>query len=118
MVTAKEAFEARKLAAKYGVPGKVAALYRMAGYIIDVISTDEDAPIHFKASKRRESLAVKVYWRSGRVSPELVEGVAGRAKELNSKPVLVLYGSGPRITQDALNRAKELGVSIRRVRPS
>jgi len=116
MVTAREAFEAKKLASKYGVPGKVAARYRMAGYAIEMLSTDPDADAHFKAMRRRETLLVRVYWSSARVPVEILERLA-KASEEGFKRVLVLYGAGPRVTEDFLNKARELGVAVRRIRP-
>jgi hypothetical protein len=116
MVTAREAFEAKKLASKYGIPGKVAARYRMAGYTIEMLSADPDADAHFKAIKRREALLVRVYWSSTRVSEDVLKRLAEAAKE-GSKAVLVLYGAGPRITEDFLSKAKELGITVKRVRP-
>jgi len=115
MVTAREAFEAKKLASKYGVPGKVAALYRMAGYRVDMISSEPDAPVHFKASKRRDHLAVRVYWKPGKVPPEVVEELASTAGG-SHRPVLVLYGAGPRADEGLIEKARGLNVKIRRVR--
>ena len=117
MVTAEQAFEAKKLASRYGVPGKVAARYRMAGYEVEMLSNDPKAPLHFRAWKRRESLAVRVYWSSGKVPANVVEELASNA-EGKGRPVLVLYGAGPRVSEELLSKAKELGVSVRRVRPS
>jgi len=116
MVTAKEAFEAKKLASKYGVPGKVAARYRMAGYNIEMLSAEPDADAHFKAVKRRESLIVRVYWSSTKVPEDVLERLANVAGK-SLKAVLVLYGAGPRVTEEFLNKAKELGISVKRVRP-
>lgn len=117
MVTEKEAFDAKKLAAKYGVIGKVAGRYRMAGYLIDMIDTGEGAAINFLAYKRGEKLAVKVYTKSGHVEASLVEKLASNAKDRESRGVLVLYGSGPKITGELVEKARELGISIRRMRP-
>ncbi|BAN90716.1 hypothetical protein [Aeropyrum camini] len=114
MATAREAFEAKKLAARYGIVGKVAASYRMAGYEVDVMDGSAEAPAHFKAWRRGESLVVKVYQKSGRVPISVVEELASASGD--SKPVLVLYGSGPKLTSEVLEKARELGVSIRRFR--
>ncbi len=116
MTTAREAFEAKKLEQKYGVVGKVAARYRRAGYQVRVESTDEDSPLHFTAAKTGSKLAVKVYWKTGRVPVEALEAVAGEASKRGFKPILVLYGAGPKVSGEVLEKAKSLGVSIRRVR--
>ena len=116
MTTAREAFEAKKLAQKYGVIGKVAGRYREAGYKVDVLTTDEEVPYHFTAVKKGEKLAIKVYHKSGGVPVEVVEKLAEKAKEEDYKPILVLYGAGPKLSEPVLTKAGELGVSIRRVR--
>ncbi|MCE4600080.1 MAG: hypothetical protein F7C38_00740 [Desulfurococcales archaeon] len=116
MTTAREAFEAKKLAQKYGVVGKVAGRYREAGYRVDVVTVDEAAPYNFTAVKKGDKLAVKVYYKSGPVPVDIVEGLAGKAKEEGYKPILVLYGAGPKLSDQVRARAGELGVSIRRVR--
>ncbi|NOZ31102.1 MAG: hypothetical protein GXO68_04040 [Crenarchaeota archaeon] len=116
MTTAREAFEAKKLAQKYGVVGKVAGRYREAGYKVDVVTTDEEAGYNFTAYKKGEKLAVKVFHKSGQVPVEVVEKLASEAKEQEYKPILVLYGAGPKLSESVLSRAGELGVSIRRVR--
>ena len=116
MTTAREAFEAKKLAQKYGVVGKVAGRYVTAGYRVDVVTTSEEAPYHFTAVRKGEKLAVLVYYKSGKVPAEVVEGLAGKAKEEGFRPVLALYGAGPKISEEVLGKARELGVSVRRVR--
>lgn len=116
MTTAREAFEAKKLAQKYGVVGKVAGRYREAGYQVDVDTIDEDAPYNFTAYKKGEKLAVKVVYKSGPVEDSVVEKLAGDAGEKGYKPILVLYGAGPKVSESVLSKAKELGVSIKRVR--
>jgi len=114
LTTAREEFEARKLEAKYGVVGRVAAGYRRAGF--DVREVEEGDPGFFRAVKRKQSLTVAVTYRQGRIGPDLAEAVADKARERGDKPVLVLYGSGPKVTGELLEKARELGVSVRRVR--
>jgi predicted RecB family endonuclease len=116
MTTAKEAFEAKKLAQKYGVIGKVAGRYRESGYKVDVLTTDDEADYNFTAVKKGEKLAIKVYHKSGTVPVEVVEKLAGKSKEEGFKPILILYGAGPKLTEQVSAKAGELSVSIRRVR--
>ncbi len=116
MTTAREAFEAKKLAAKYGITGKVAGAYRTAGYQVNMVSADTQAPYNFIASKKGEHLAVKVYSKTGRVPVEVAEKLASAAAEKNARPILVLYGSGPKVTAELIDKAKQLGISVRRFR--
>ena len=113
MVTAREAFEAKKLAAKYGVVGKVAGRYRTAGYQVKVVSTEESAPYNFVATKKGEKILVKVYHKAGPVPADVVEALAQSGE---GKKVLVLYGAGPRITDQLLEKARGNNISLRRVR--
>ncbi len=117
MVTAKEAFEAKKLASKYGHVGKVAASYRTAGYeISESIDVSADAPYNFTASKKGEKLVVKVYEKTGTVPTDVLERLVSSAKEVEGKPVLVLYGAGPKVSSELREKAKSELVSIRRFR--
>lgn len=116
MTTAREAFEAKKLAEKYGVIGKVAGRYREAGYQVEVVAADEDSAYNFTAERRGERLAVKVAVKPGPVPVEVLEKLAGQAGEHGYKPMLVLYGSGPRLVKATATRAAELKVSVRRAR--
>jgi len=117
VTTAREEFEARKLEARYGVVGKVAARYRRAGYEVKVESAEASADVHFTAKRRGELLIAKVYWAAGRVPVEAAEAIARVANEKGGKPLLVLYGAGPKSHADLVSKAKELGVSLKRVRP-
>ena len=116
MTTSREAFEAKKLAQKYGIIGRVAGRYVTAGYDVDVVTTDSSAPYHFTAVKRGEKLAVRVYEKSGHVPVDIIDLLADKAKTEGYRPVLILYGAGPRITEEIISRARESGVTIRRVR--
>lgn len=116
MVTAREAFEAKKLAARYGVVGKVAALYRTAGYQVEVERAEPGADYNFVAWRRGEKLVVAVYSRAGQVPEEALDRLANAARERGGRPVLVLYGAGPKSTGALVGKARELGVSLRRVR--
>lgn len=113
MTTAREAFEAKMLARKYGVPGKAAGRYRMAGYRVEMTPGGK---ADFIARRRGEALAVKVYERSGEVPVAVLEELASYSAGAGLKPVLVLYGSGPRLSAEARDKARELGVSVKRVR--
>ncbi len=116
MTTAREAFEAKKLAQKYGVVGKVAGSYRTAGFEVIVKSVSEDAPFNFIARKKGEKFIVKVYSRTGRIPREALESIAKASEEEGGKPILVLYGAGPRIDSELLSLAKEKNILIRRFR--
>ncbi|MCE4613214.1 MAG: hypothetical protein F7C07_05215 [Desulfurococcales archaeon] len=116
MATEREVFEAKKLEAKYGVIGKAAARYRMAGYNIEVVDDKEEAAANFVATKKGEKLAVKVFYRSGKVPQDAVEKLIEYSGKASARPVLVLYGSGPKITGELLDLIRSNNVSLRRMR--
>ncbi len=116
MSLARIVFMQKKLSRKFGVVGKVAGRYLEAGYSIHVGFDTPEGRVDIVAKKEGQVLAIDVVDGSVRVGPDTVEAVARKARSINAKPVLVLYGSGPKLTEEAKSRAKELGVSIKRVR--
>ncbi len=109
-------FTKKKLAEKYGVEGRVAGLYVEAGYSVEMHHPVKGDRVSFVARKEGVVVAVDVVNGSVRVTGEVVSKIAEKAKVLGAKPVIVLYGSGPRLTEEAQNLAKELGVAVKRVR--
>ena len=108
----------KRLIKRYKELGVVAARYLEAGLSVRVNHKTRLGPVHIHAKGGGQSLAVEVYKDVRPASVEVVERVAEKAKLLRSKPVLVLYGENRRLTSEAFERAKELGVKIKRVRPS
>ncbi len=117
MVTPREAFEARLLASRYGPIGRVAGNYRMAGFQVKVIGTDEESPVNFLAWKKGgERFAVKVVVRSGEVKKEEVEALIKEAEKNGARPILFLYGRGPKMPRDLAEEARSKGLAVRRFR--
>ena len=116
MTTAREAFEAKLLASRYGPVGKGAANYRAAGYQVRIVDATAREPVSFIAWKKGERLAIRVIVASGPVKAEAVNGLKEAAEKESAKPILVLYGRGPKLTSEALEAARQAGVSLRRFR--
>ena len=116
MTLADIVFTARKLAEKYGVEGKVAGRYVEAGYSVRMRFKTSAGVLSFVAKKESTVLAVDVVSGAVKVSAEDVRRLAEKAKSINARPVLILYGAGPVLTDEAKSAAKELGVSVRRIR--
>ncbi len=116
MRLAKVEFLKKKLAKRYGIIGRVAGRYVEAGYSVEISHNTKSGVIDVVARKGGSILAITVIHGSVKVSPSHVEGAARRAKHLGAKPVLVLYGRGPKVTQEAVDKAAELGVELKRVR--
>ncbi|MCD6487868.1 MAG: hypothetical protein J7K21_01410 [Desulfurococcales archaeon] len=116
MVTARARFIQKKISKKYGIVGKVAGRYIGAGYSVSFNKKVGDLTFDFIASKNRQILAIKIVSNTTLVKPGLVDQVAEAAKKISAKPVIILYGSGPSISEDALKKANEAGISIKRLR--
>ncbi len=117
MSLARIIFLQKKLREKYGPEGYVAGLYLEAGYNVTVGFETGKGRVSVKAVKGGETLAIDVLVDKRVYGPEVVQAIAEKAKSIGARPVLVLYGAGPELSKDALEKAKELGVKVRRVRP-
>ncbi len=117
MTLAEIVFTSKKLAEKYGVEGRVAARYVEAGYSVRMRFPTPKGTVSFVAKKESQVLAVDVISGSRRVTGNDVRSIAEKARAINAKPVLALYGAGPKLDEDAKKLAAELGVSLRRFRP-
>ena len=116
MSLARIVFEKRKLESRYGVAGRVAGLYVEAGYSVTMNFPTPNGPVSFVARKSGETLAVDVVAGAVKVGPDVVENLVSKALSIKAKPVLVLYGSGPVLSEEAKAKASEAGVKVRRVR--
>ena len=117
MTFAEIVFQKKKLEEKYGVEGKVAGFYVEAGYDVRMGFNTSKGRLSFIAKKGGQLLAVDVVAASKVLGRDAVEAIAEKAKAIKAKPVLVLYGAGPKLSDEAKTAARELGVEIRRVRP-
>jgi hypothetical protein len=114
MATARQMFVINKLSRKLGVKGRVASRYVEAGYSVRV-----DPPLEgvdFTASKKGVRLAGIIITGRKTVDADTIENAKKIGEEYRVKPVIILYGSGPSITPEALRKAREYGVSLRRIR--
>lgn len=116
MVTAREKFIAKKLVEKHGVSGKVAGRYIYAGFSVTFNVKVGDYVFDFIA-KKGEKYCIKVFDGKVTVTEDDVKKAADAANKLGCKPIIILYGSGPRVDERAIDVANELGVVFRRVRP-
>ena len=117
MSLARIVFLQKKLREKYGPRGYVAGLYLEAGYHVVVGFPTAHGEVDVKAVKGGESYAIDVLVDKRVYGPEVVEAIAKKAESIHAKPVLVIYGNGPKLSKEALEKAKELGVRVKRVRP-
>ncbi len=118
MVLAPIRFSQKRLIARYGPVGAVAARYLEAGLSVRVYHPTRLGHIHVLAWGHGQRRAVEVYNSPAPPSRELVERVAEKAKLVGATPVLVLYGSTPAPRGEASEAARSLGVKVRRIRPN
>ncbi len=114
MTTARQIFVSKKLMAKYGVKGRVASRYVRAGYSVTINPPLEG--VDFTASKHGVRYAGIILWEKKTYGVEVVEKAHGIGEKYRVKPVIILYGSGPRLSEDTLAAAREKGIIIRRIR--
>ncbi len=118
MVLAPTRFAQKRLIARHGPVGVVAARYLEAGLSVRVFHPTRLGPVHVLAWGHGQRRAVEVYNSSRPPSRELVERVAEKARLVRATPVLVLYGSTPGPRGEAREAAERLGVALKRVRGS
>ncbi len=109
-------FMSKKLRKKFGVEGIVASRYLEAGYSVLVGFNTPEGRLSVLAKKEGTVYAIDVIHESRKVVASDVEAVYKKAKSLNAKPILVIYGRGPKLTDEAKAKAKELGVEIKFVK--
>jgi len=106
----------KRLISQEGVIGRVAALYVAAGYSVDLNVETPSGTVSFIAKKKGEKLAIDVYCNIKDVTEENMKKLTEKAKQVDAKPVLVIYGS-IRVPREVFDLAKKLGIKLKRVRP-
>ncbi len=106
----------RKLIDKFGPLGVVASRYLLAGLHVEVNHPTRYGPIHVVAIGNGQRIAVEVFSEPRDVPRDVVERIALKAKLIKSKPVLALYGDGPKLGEEVRKLCSDLGVKVKRVR--
>ena len=114
----KIVFMKKRLKEKFGVVGVVAGRYVEAGYSVRIGFDTAAGKVDIIAKKGGQTLVIDVVEGKTVVDVAKIEEIVRKAKSINGKPVLILYGSGPRISDNAREKARELSVELRRIRPS
>lgn len=116
MATARQRFLARVLVRKYGEVGAVAARYVEAGYAVRVMHPTRYGPAHVIAQRGGEKLIIEVFKEPRPLEMRDVEPLLKKAELLRGRPVLVLYGDGPRLSNELFQELRGRGVKVRRIR--
>ncbi len=101
---------------KHGIKGVVAGRYIEAGYNVVFDFKTPHGTLDIVATKGGDRVAIDVVWESKEVSSSDIENLVNKAKSINARPVLVLYGDGPRITDEVKRKAQEMKVIVKRIR--
>lgn len=118
MSLAKIRYLQRVLSKKYGIKGKAAGVYIEAGYNVNIDFPTQKGIVHIYAIKGSDRVVAEVLWESKKVSIDVIESLIEKAKLLNARPVLIIYGEGPILTEEIKSKIKELGITIKRIRSS
>ena len=116
MSLAKIRFVQKALIEKYGHIGIVASRYLEAGFSVRVNHPTRFGPIHIVASGNGMRLAIEVFSEPREVPQDILEKLIEKAKLVRAKPVLVLYGNGPKLGNEIFKFCKEHGIKVRRMR--
>ncbi len=114
MTSARQIFLMKRLIRKYRVKGRVASRYIAAGYSVTINPPLEG--VDFTASKHGVRFAGIILSDKKMYDVDIVEKAHEISEKYRVKPILILYGSGPRLSPKALEKAREYGVIVRRVR--
>jgi len=101
-------YQSNRLIEKYGVLGKVAARYLLAGYSVRIQDN------FVLASKEGNNLIIGAAIND-KDAKELIDKISTTSKKLNRTPVIVLYGRN-RWKDETINMIRERGITYKLVR--
>lgn len=114
MTGARQIFVMKKLVKNYRHVGRVAARYVAAGYSVTVNPPLKG--VDFTATKHGIRFAGIILAEKKTYGVEEIEKAKEIAEKYKVKPIIILYGAGPRLATEALEKAKEYGIIVRRIR--
>ena len=113
VATAKQRYLSRVLVKKHGIIGVVASRYVEAGYSVELFHSTRKGPVQILARKGGV-IAVEVFDK-GIVTLDAVKAFHEKTKVLRAKPVVVLYGSGVALSEEAKAYCNENGIKVKRL---
>ncbi|OYT40460.1 MAG: hypothetical protein B6U89_02065 [Desulfurococcales archaeon ex4484_58] len=114
MTTARQKFLINKFLEKKSVKYKVASRYVAAGFNVRIRSNGNG--VHIIAVKNREKYGIHVLYEKKSYDLDSLNSFLEECKKLGLKPVIILYGSGPKLDQEVLSRIEEENIIVRRIR--
>ena len=118
MVTAKARFLIRKFEEKYGIIGKVAGRYVAAGLSVEFMHPTRYGPIQIVVRGGGKVFAVEVIENPAKLSLDSIKVFIEKAKLIKAKPILVLYSSNAKLSDELYRFCTENGVKVRVIKPS
>jgi hypothetical protein len=119
MVTAKARFLIRKFEEKYGIIGKVAGRYVAAGLSVEFMHPTRYGPIQIVVrGGGGKVFAVEVTENPAKLSLDSIKVFIEKAKLIKAKPILVLYSSNAKLSDELYRFCTENGVKVRVIKPS
>jgi hypothetical protein len=118
MVTAKARFLIRKFEEKYGIIGKVAGRYVAAGLSVEFMHPTRYGPIQIVVRGGGKVFAVEVTENTAKLSLDSIKVFIEKAKLIKAKPILVLYSSNAKLSDELYRFCIENGVKVRVIKPS
>ncbi len=112
MTTARQGFIVNKLLEKGGVVNKVAANYVKAGFSVKVNPSIKN--VDLIATRGGERYCIKVLWEKKTYGEKQLTGFIESCTKIGYNPVIILYGSGPRLDPGFLDKHKD--IKVRRIR--
>lgn len=113
LTSAKQKFVINKLLEKGGVLNKVATKYIESGFKVKVSPKFEN--IDIVAHRGDIKYGLKVFYEKKIINKNDLENFIKKCSELGYKPIVVLYGNGPRLSQELLGETRDFIVKRIRV---
>lgn len=118
MTLARVRYLQRQLSKKYGIIGRVASRYLEAGLSVRINHPTRLGPVHIFAQGNGQRLVVEVYTSSKPLRPDDIRRAIDKAKLLQAKPVIVIYGKAKNkiVSKEALDEALSQQVKIKGIK--
>ncbi len=114
MVTARRKYLVRRVAKLYGIVGKVAGRYVVAGYSVEFNHPTRYSSVHVVARGNGQVLTVEVVHERGRLTVDTARNLLEKAKLIKARPILAVYGLGWSDIPEELKRfCEENGIKLR-----
>ncbi|MEM1541701.1 MAG: hypothetical protein QW101_05645 [Ignisphaera sp.] len=101
---------------KYGRLGRIAGRYVGAGYGVEFNHPTRYGPVSLLVRGRGSIMAIEVVENNDKVDIEKIKVFIEKAKLLKAKPVLILYSTGSKLSDDVRKLCMDNGVKIRRIK--